>query len=159
MPLTPTSAIGRVGIVIESTSGEQVLLAPVVAIATNTGISAPSGSTGMRLHIYIKAWLTSGTFTINGTGTPASTETVNVASPTAQQLQMVQAFEYVSVNTYTAITNITTTGGVTGSLLSVGGIQAAKFNVPTTKFVSKRKTALYSANEVSGLIARGKKVN
>src|SRR5258708_36935196 len=85
MPLQATSALGRVGVVIESTSGEQVLLSPVVAIATNTGISAPSGSTGMRLHIYIKAWLSSGTFVINGTGTPNSTETVNVAAPTAQQ--------------------------------------------------------------------------
>src|SRR5258708_39519585 len=113
----------------------------------------------MCLHFYIRAWLPSGTFTIWGGAPPANTETVNVAAPTAQQLQRGQAFEYVSVNNYTAITNITTTGGVTGSLLSVGGIQAAKFNVPTTKFVSKRKTALYSANEVSGLIARGKKVN
>ncbi|MFL5626383.1 MAG: hypothetical protein ACJ788_12395 [Ktedonobacteraceae bacterium] len=158
MPLTPTSAVGRVGIVIEGTSGEQVLLAPVVAIATNTGIAAPTGSTGMKLHVYIKAWLTSGSFTILGTGTPASTETVTVPAPTAQQLQAGATFEYVSVNNYTAITNITTTGGVTGALLSVGGIQAAKFNIPTTKFVSKRKVPKHSPNEFTGLMARDKKL-
>lgn len=158
MPLTPTSAKGVVGLMIEGTSGEQVLLAPVVAIATNTGITAPSGSTGMKLHLYLKAWTTSGTLVINGTGTPGSTETATVPAPTAQQLQAGAVFEYVSVNNYTAITNITATGGAIGALLSVGGIQGAKFNVPVNKFVSKRKVPKYSPNEFSGLMARDKKL-
>jgi hypothetical protein len=158
VPLTPTAGKATIGIMIEGTSGEVQLLAPVTAIATNTGITAPSGSTGMRLRVYIKAYTSGGTFTINGTGTPSNTETVTVAAPTAQQLQSGQAFEYVSTNAYTAITNITTTGGVTGALLSVGGIQAAKYNIPVEKFVTKRKVPKHSPNEFSGLMARDKKL-
>jgi hypothetical protein len=145
---------------IEGTSGEVTLLAPVTAIATNTGITAPSGSTGMKIHIILNAWLTSGTFTINGTGLPNNSEVVTVAAPTTQQTQSQTgySFEYVSTNAYTAITNITTTGGVTGATLTVKGIQAAKYNIPVTAFKSNRKQPQYSPNEFSGAMARDKRL-
>ena len=124
MPITPTSAKGVIGLSIEGVSGEQVLLAPVIALATITGMTVPASSTGYRLHIIISAWVTSGTFVITGVGTPGNTETVTVAAPTTQQTQSQTGytFEYVSTNAYTSITNITTTGGVTGSLITVKAV-------------------------------------
>lgn len=155
MPLTPTAAKGSVGLMIEGTSGMQTLLATTAVIATITGITAPSGSTGMKFYVRISGYTASGSFTITGTGTPNNSETVTVATPTAQQQQSAQTatFDYVSVNAYTAITNITTTG-LTNGFITVYGIQAAKYNIPTTKFKSTRKVPLYSPNQYSGLMAR-----
>src|SRR5581483_11213682 len=162
MSLTPTASKGTVGLMIEGTSGEVTLLAATTGQATITGITAPSGSTGMRLHILISSWLTSGTFTINGTGSPSNSETVTVAAPTAQQTQSPQLanFEYVSTNAYTAITNITTTGGLSAAntIFVVTGIQASKFLIPITSFKSQHKMPTYSPNEHSGLMARDKRL-
>jgi len=159
MPLTPTAAKGQIGLMLEGTPGEQQLLAPTVAAATQTGIAAPTGSTGMRLRVLITGWTSSGSYTINGVGTPGNTETHNVPTPTAQQVQSGQTYsdEYPSINAYTAITNITTTGGVTGAIIYVGGIQASKFLIPCV-FKSTRKTPLYSPNEHTGLMARDKRM-
>ncbi len=156
MPLTPTSAVGTVGVVIESTSGMQTLLATTTALATTTGITAPSGSTGMKLYIRFQNYASSGTFTINGSSTEGA---ISVAAPTAQQVQGGNySFDYVSTNNFTSITNITTTGGLTGANITVFGIQAAKYNVPVEKFVTKRKIPMYSPNEFSGFMARDKRV-
>src|SRR5579859_1539549 len=140
-------------------SGLQLLLASTPVIATITGITAPSGSTGMRFVIRVTNFTTSGTLTITGTGTPSNTETVNIAALSAQQLQSPQlaGFDYVSTNAYTAITNITTTG-LTNGTITVWGVQASKFNLPVTKFVSNRKVPPYSPNEFTGLMARDKKI-
>src|SRR5216683_40804 len=160
MPLTPTSAKGVCGIMIEGTSGEASLLPATAVIATITGFTAPSGSTGMRLHIIITNWTASGSFTVTGAGTPNNTEgPITVAAPTVQQLQSPQVanFEYTSLNSYTAITNITTTG-LTAAVFVVKGVQGAKFNIPVTSFKSNHKIALYSPNEFSGFMARDKKL-
>lgn len=158
MPITATAAKGVVNLMLEGTSGEQLLLAPTAVVATVTGITAPTGSTGMRFHIKISNWTASGTFTINGTGTPNNTETVNVAAPTTQQIQSAQManFEYVSTNAYTAVTNITTTG-LTNGTITVYGIQAGKFAVPSI-LKSQRKPKIYSPNEHNSFIERDKKV-
>src|SRR5260221_8804808 len=161
MPLTVTSSKAVVGLSIESVSGETVLLASTTALATNTGIANPPGSVGGRVHIIINAWVTSGTFTITGVGTPNNSEgPITVAAPTTQQTQSQTgySFEYVSTNAYTSITNITTTGGVTGATLTVKGIQASKFNIPVMAFKSNRKQPPYSPNEHSGLMARDKRL-
>jgi hypothetical protein len=160
MPLTPTAAKGTTSIMVEGAVGEVTLLATVTAIATNTGITAPTGSTGMRFHVIFTNWFASGSFTITGTGTPGNTETVNIPAPTAQQLQSPQIanFEYVSVNAYTAITNVTCTGGMIGAQLTIKGVQAAKFNVPSTAFKSNNPMPRYSPNEHSGLMSRDKKL-
>jgi hypothetical protein len=158
MPITATSAKGVVNLMLEASNGEQLLLASTAVIATITGITAPTGSTGMRFHVKISNFTTSGTFTITGTGTPASTETVTVAALTTQQAQSAQLanFEYVSVNAYTAITNITTTG-LTNGTITVYGIQAGKFAVPSL-LKSQRKPKIYSPNEHNSFIERDKKV-
>lgn len=159
MALTPTTAKGTAGVVVEGTSGMATLLTPTAVSSTITGFSAPSGSTGMRLLVRISGWTTSGTFTISGTGTPNNSEgAVSVAAPTAQQTQGGNyTYDYVSTNAYTAITNITTTG-LTNATFTVYGIQAAKYNIPVEKFVTKRKIPKYSPNEFSGLMARDKKL-
>lgn len=154
MPYTATSAKGIINIIPEANPGEQLLLATTAVISTITGLTAPSGSTGMRLHIRVVAWTASGTLTITGTGSPANTETVNVAAPTQQQVQSAQmaSYEYVSVNAYTAITNITTTG-LTGGFITVWGIQAGKTQLSGT-MKSKRTPKTYSPNAHNGLIER-----
>src|SRR5690348_3233525 len=105
MPISATAAKGIANIMLEGTSGEQLLLAPTAVSATITGITAPSGSTGMRFHIKITNWTASGSFTVNGTGSPGNTETYTVAAPTAQQTQSAQlaSFEIVTANAYTAV--------------------------------------------------------
>jgi hypothetical protein len=160
VPLTPTAAKGATAVAVELVTGEVLLLATVTAIATNVGITAPTGSTGMRLHIIFANWFTSGTFVITGVGTPGNTETVSIPAPTAQQLQSPQIanFEYVSVNAYTAITNIVCTGGMIGAQLTVKGVQAGKYNAPTTQFKSNNPMGRYSPNELSGLMSRDKKL-
>lgn len=160
MALTPTSAKGVVNIMIEGTSGMQQLLAPTAISATVSGISAPSGSTGMKILVRITAWSASGTFTVNGTATPGADSAVTVAAPTAQQLQSGQlySFDYVTIGAYTAITNITTTGFTGGGTIQVFGIQAGKYNIPVTAFKSTRKVPLYSPNEHNGLMERDKKL-
>lgn len=156
--VTATSARGVVAIVLEAAGGEQTLLAPTAVSSTITGLSAPSGSTGMRLHIKLVAWTTSGTLTINGTGSPNNSETVNVPAPTTQQTQSAQlaSWEYVSTNAYTALTNITTTGSF-GGLITVFGIQAGKYQLPSV-MKSNRKPKVYSPNEHNSFIERDKKI-
>jgi hypothetical protein len=158
MPITATAAKGVVNIAMELVAGEQLLLATTPVIATITGITAPTSTSGMRFHIRITNWSTSGTLTVTGTGTPGNTETVNVAAPTAQQTQSAQmaTYDLVTVNSYTAVTNITTTGMVNG-LITVWGIQAGKFQLPSI-MKSKRKPKVYSPNEHNALIERDKKI-
>src|SRR5579859_1024310 len=158
MPITATAAKGVVDIMLEAANGEQLLLATTPVIATLTGITAPTGSTGMRLHIKITNWTTSGTVTITGTGIPGNTETYNIASPTPQQTQSAQlaSNEYVSVNGYSAITNITTTG-LANALITVWGIYAGKFTAPSI-MTSNRVMKVYSPNEHNAFIERDKKI-
>lgn len=158
MPITATSAKGTIDIIVEANPGEQSLLIPTAVTATITGITAPSGSTGMRLHIKLTNFTASGSITINGTGTPGNTETFTVAALTPQQTQSAQMADYevVSVNAYTAITNITTTG-LTNGIITVGGIQAGKYALPSV-MKSKRTPKIYSPNEHNSLIERDKKV-
>lgn len=159
MPLTPTAARGTTAIAVELAVGEVLLLPSVVAIASNVGFVAPTGSTGMKLHVLFSAWTTSGSFTITGIGVPGNTETVNIPAPTLQQTQspVLANFEYVSVNSYTSITNLTCTGGMIGAVLAVKGVQTAKFNVPSTAFASNNPMPRLTPNEHWGGMAAVKK--
>lgn len=158
MAYLATSARGSLNIMLETSPGEQLLLATTAISPTMTGISAPTGSTGMRFHIRLVGWTASGSLTFTGTGTPNSTETISVAAPTAQLIQSAQlaSFEYVTANSYTAVTNITTTG-LTGGFLTVWGIQTGKYQLPGT-MKSKRTPKTYSPNEHNGFIERDKKI-
>lgn len=158
MPITATAIKGSINVMLEASPGEIQLLAPTAVIATITGITAPTGSTGMRLHIKITDFTASGSFTITGTGSPGNTETVNVAALSAQQVQSSQLadYEFVSVNAYTTITNITTTG-LTNGIITVYGIQAGKYQLPGV-MKSKRTPKIYSPNEHNTLIERNKKI-
>lgn len=158
MTITATAAKGSVNLMLEASNGEQLALATQAVSATMTGIAAPVGSTGVRYHIKITNWTTSGSITVTGTGTPNSTETYNIAAPTAQQTQSAQlaSNEYVTVNAYTAITNITSTG-LTNGTITVWYIQAGKFQIPSI-MKSQRKPKIYSPNEHNTLIDRDKKI-
>jgi hypothetical protein len=162
MPLTPTSAKGQVGLMIEANNGEQTLLASTPIIASITGISAPTGSTGMKLHITIAGWTGTGTLTITGIGSPANSEVITVPVPPIQQLQSLNIadWEYVSVNNYTSVTSIACGAGLVtgGGTINVKGIQASKYLIPVTAFHSGRKSPTYSPNEHTGLMARDKRI-
>lgn len=146
----------------EAANGEQTLLATTPIIASLSSFTAPTGSTGMKLHLTIAGWTTTGTVTITGTGTPSNTEVITVPVPPLQQLQSLNIadWEYVSVNNYTAIATIAcSTPLVTGGgTINVKGIQAAKYLIPVTGFHSGRKAPTYSPNEHTGLMARDKRV-
>ncbi len=158
MTITATAAKGTVNLMLEANTGEQLALATTPVIATMTGIAAPVGSTGVRYHIKITNWITSGSITVTGTGTPNSTETYNIAAPTPQLGQSAQltSNEYVTVNAYTAITNITSTG-LTNASITVWYIQAGKFQIPSI-MKSQRKPKVYSPNEHNTLIEKDKKI-
>lgn len=158
MPILATSAKGVINVMMEANPGEQLLLAETAITATITGITAPSGSTGMRFLIRVRNWTTSGSLTVTGTGTPGNTETFTVAAPPSQPQQNSQlsAYQVVTVNSYTAITNITTTG-LTNGLITVWGIQSGKYQLPGT-MTSNRVVKVYSPNEHNSLIEQDKKV-
>src|SRR5579859_657326 len=156
--VTATAVKGIANVMLEAAGGAQVLLATQAVTATITGFTAPTGSTGMRLWIKIFAWTASGTLTISGTGSPGNTETVTIAAPTLQQTQSAQiaTYELVSLNAYTAITNITTTG-LTNGMITVYGIQAGKYQIPSV-LTSNNPRKTYSPNEHNSFIARDKKI-
>lgn len=158
MAITATAAKGTVNLMLEANNGEQLALATTPVIATITGIAAPVGSTGVRYHIKITNWTTSGTITVTGTGLPNSTETYNIAAPTLQQTQSAQlaANEYVTINAYSTITNITTTG-LSNASITVWYIQSGKFQIPSI-MKSQRKPKVYSPNEHNTLIEKDKKI-
>lgn len=156
-----TAAKGVVNLALETLNspGIQQILAPTAISATMTGFSAlPTNTSGGRFYIHITNWSVSGSVTINGTGTPASTETYNIAAPTLQQTQSAQltSNDFVSVNAYTAITNLTTTG-LTGAIVQVWYIYAGKFAVPSI-LKSNKKPKVYSPNEHNSFIERDKKI-
>ena len=157
--MTPTAVLGRIGVVVESVSGEQSIMAPTPVAATmNTGITQPVGSTGVKFLIIVKNWSASGTIVINGTALVGSDSTIVVPAPTAQQTQGGNyAFPYVSIGNYSALTSLTTTGLGSG-IIEIRAVQGAKFNVPITKFKSVDKRPTYSPNEFSGFMARDKKM-
>jgi hypothetical protein len=158
MTITATAAKGTVNLMLEANNGEQLALATQAVSATMTGIAAPVGSTGVRYHIKITNWTTSGSITVTGTGTPGNTETYNIAAPTLQQTQSAQlaSNEYVTVNAYSTITNITSTG-LSNATITVWYIQAGKFQVPSI-MKSQRKPKVYSPMEHNTLIERDKKI-
>jgi hypothetical protein len=162
VPLTPTAAKGQVGLMIETNNGEQTLLATTAIVASLTSFTAPTGSTGMKLHIIIAGWTASGTVTITGVGSPANTEVITVPVPPVQQLQSlnIATWEYVSVNNYTAITSVACSAPLVtgGGTIAVKGIQASKYLIPVTGFHSGRKAPAYSPNEHTGLMARDKRL-
>jgi hypothetical protein len=159
MALTPTTAKGTVGLMMESAgSGFQPILAATPIASSITGLTALTGSTGMRLYIRITNWTTAGTISVSGTGIPASTEgPYTVAAPTAQQVQSPQlaSFDLVTTNVYATGSSPTiTTTGMANAIVAVYGIQGPKYGVPVTAFKSDRKVPEVSPLEHNGRMAR-----
>ena len=89
-----TAAKGVVNLALETLNSpglQTVLPTQAVSATINSGFSAlPTNSSGGHFYVHITNWTTSGTVTINGTGTPSSSENYSIAAPTLQQTQSAQ---------------------------------------------------------------------
>ncbi len=163
-----SSALGSIGFAFEpiAAPGEQVDTPPGgasdVSILSYSAVAAsfsatnqPTGSGGMRCHIYVYNNTATGTVTIAGkdiagNAISETTPTIPIA-PVQPQSQETGRFDYVTTNVYAQINaSGITTSGLTGGNLKVGGIYGAKFQLPgTLKVVSKYGE--YSPDEHRGL--------
>jgi len=151
-----STALGQIGYAFEPTSapGEQIGTPPGgstdVSILSYGNVAAsvsatnqPTGSTGMRLHIYVYNNTATGTLTvagtdINGNSITETTPTIPIA-PVQPQSQETGRFDYVTQKVYKTINSSgITTSGLTGGSIKIGGIYGAKAMLPgTLKAVAK----------------------
>lgn len=133
-----SSAKGLAALALEpiGTPGAQVLL-PKTAIASTMSLTtAPSGTTGMRMHVTIGEYTsTSGTFTITGKDTSGATLVcgpITVPPMLIGQNSTICDYEYVTQEIFggtTVTTSAITTTGLVGTM-HIGGIMAAKYMMP-----------------------------
>lgn len=136
-----TSAIGTLGIVLESLSSPGLVVLYSGAVASTLSLTTqPSGSTGMRLLVHVEGNTATGTVAIAGTvisgSSPETTPTIPI--PPAGQNSVVTAFEYVTTNVYSAVnSNGVTCTGITNGIITIYGIPAAKYLVPSIADIEK----------------------
>lgn len=151
----PTPAKGQIGIVLENTStpGENTLLPASNVAASMSLTTQPSGSTGMRLLIWIYGHTVSGTITVAGKDINGNAQTeaggaINVpAPPVGAQSAFVGKWEYETAGVFSSVnaSGITTTGLTNGTIV-VLGIPAPKYMVAAT-MKTKAKYDTYRPNE------------
>src|SRR2546421_288997 len=149
----PTPAKGQIGLVLENltTPGLASLLPATSVGATMSLTTQPSGSSGMRLLIYVYGHTASGTITIAGKDINGNAQTEPVINVPAQtpglQSVFVSKFEYETVDVFSSVnaSGITTTGLTNGTIV-IQGIQAPKYMIAGT-LKSKAKYDTYRPNE------------
>lgn len=136
-----TSALGTLGIVLENLSSPGLVTLYSGAVSSSFSLTTqPSGSTGMRLLIHVEGNTATGTVSIAGTtvsgSSPETTPTIPL--PPAGQNSVVTAFEYVTQTTFSAVnSNGVTCSGLTNGVITIYGIQAAKYLVPCIADIEK----------------------
>lgn len=137
-----TSAKGTLGVVLESltTPGLQLLYSGAVS-ASFSLTTQPSGSTGMRLLILVQGNTATGTVSVAGlnvSGGSISETTPTIALPPAGQNSTVTEAEYVTTNVYASVnSNGVTTTGLTNGIITIYGIQGAKYLIPCLADIEK----------------------
>lgn len=156
----PTPAIGQIGLVMENQSapGLVQLLAPTAIGATMSLTNQPTGSTGMKLLIYVYGNTATGTLSIAGKDINgnAQTETCQaIAVPSVStQSSFVTKYEYETAKSFSSVnaSGITTTGATNGTIV-IYGVQTAKYMIPAT-LKAKAKYDKYSPNEHRNLLGK-----
>src|SRR5689334_11471380 len=136
-----TSALGTLGVVLENLNSPGIVQLYNGAVSASFSLTTqPSGSTGMRLLVIVQGNTATGTVSIAGTvlsgSSPETTPTIPI--PPAGQNSLVSAYEYVTVNVYSAVnaSGVTTTG-LTNGVITIYGIQAAKYLIPSIADIEK----------------------
>ncbi len=136
-----TSALGTLGIVLENLSSPGLVTLFTGAVAGTLSLTTqPSGSTGMHLLIVVSGNTATGTVAVAGTvlsgSSPETTPTIPI--PPAGQNSNVTDFEYVTTAVFTAVnaSGVTCTG-LTNGTITIYGIQAAKYLVPSIADIEK----------------------
>ncbi len=136
-----TSALGTLGIVLENLSSPGLVTLFSGAVAGTLSLTTqPSGSTGMHLLIVVSGNTATGTVAVAGTvlsgSSPETTPTIPI--PPAGQNSNVTDFEYVTTAVFTAVnaSGVTCTG-LTNGTITIYGIQAAKYLVPSIADIEK----------------------
>lgn len=145
----PTPAKGQIGLVLENpNSPGEVTLLPATSVGASMSLtSQPTGSTGMRLLIWVYNHTTSGTISVAGKDINANAQTeptINVPAPSAgAQSAFVAKFEYETNDIFGSVNalGITTTGLTNGTIVILG-IQAPKYMIAGT-MKSKAKYDVY----------------
>lgn len=158
----PTAAKGGIGIVLENLSGQGLvsLLASTPITSSMSLANQPTGSTGMRLLVYIYGQA-SGTITFAGkdiNGNNVTEGPIAVPATPIGQNALVSKWEYETKQIFGSInaSGITTTGLTSGSII-VQGVPAAKFLLPGS-MKAKKKYEKYSPNEHRNLLDRDTRV-
>jgi len=156
----PSTGLGSIGLAFEPTTinpGEQVdnngspILTLQAVAATLSATNQPTGSTGMRCHVYVYGNTASGTVTIagtdiNGNSITETSPTIPIFDNTLQSNEVARN-EYVTTNVYGTINSsgITTTG-LTNGTFKIGGIPGAKSLAPGIAKIDG-KYDMYSPDE------------
>lgn len=156
-----TAAKGTLGLVLENLSspGAQLLYSGAVS-ASFSLTTQPSGSTGQRLFVVVQGNTATGTVTITGTapgGGSVNETTPTIPIQTASQSAQVNDFEYVTSTVFATVnaSGVTTTG-LTNATISIYGIQAAKYLIPSLAQLSDPYD-YFSPQEARGLLDRDTK--
>lgn len=152
-------------LVLEPTSGEQLLLPQTAGAATlslTTQPNSPSPTTGMHLHFYVIGNTASGTVVIAGTapgtGNAVTSQTYHVnAAP--QNSQGYSEFTTKEVFASVNASGITLTGGLaTNCQVLVFGSYAAKFLLPITA-EAEEKIAHFSPADKRGILFKNLRIS
>lgn len=151
-----TSAKGTLGVVLEnlSTPGLQLLYTGAVS-ASFSLTTQPSGSTGMRLLILVQGNTATGTVSVAGlnvAGGSINETTPTIALPPAGQNSVVSESEYVTTNVFASVNSSgVTTTGLTNGVITIYGIQAAKYLIPCIADL-ERDYKYFTPKEARGLL-------
>lgn len=151
-----TSAKGTLGVVLESLTTPGLVLLYSGAVSASFSLTTqPSGSTGMRLLILVQGNTATGTVTVTGlnvAGGSINETTPTIALPPAGQNSTVTESEYVTQDVYASVnSNGVTTSGLTGGIITIYGIQGAKYLIPCLADIEK-DFKYFSPKEARGLL-------
>lgn len=151
-----TSAKGTLGIVLENLTTPGLVQLYSGAVSASFSLTTqPSGSTGMRLLILVQGNTATGTVSVAGlnvAGGSINETTPTIQLPPAGQNSTVTEFEYVTTNVFASVnSNGVTTTGLTNGVITIYGIQAAKYLVPCLADIEK-DFKYFTPKEARGLL-------
>lgn len=164
------AALGRIGIALESLTnpGMVLLLGPTLIsnlpASLTTQPNAVSGQSiwsGMRIYVEVRGNNQTGTLTFTGKdfsqAQNALSETTNVIPIAGTGANQGPFYPYTTKAVFSAInaSGVTVGGsGLTGGIITIWGVQAARFATPAMFEVPEEKNPPYSPQEIRGTLSR-----
>lgn len=151
-----TSAKGTLGLALENLSSPGLVLLYSGAVSASFSLTTqPSGSTGMRLLILVQGNTATGTVSVAGTnvsGGSINETTPTIPLPPAGQNSVVSEAEYVTQDVFATVNSSgVTTTGLTNGVITIYGIQGAKYLIPCIADL-ERDYKYFTPKEARGLL-------